>query len=138
MPKTVTDGTLVFRTGLELPLKCGIEVEFFSHGWQRVVNFHSYDLDRALQKADWTFRYSCPKQRAVAFGFGRKDTAMRAFNKMVAAVNNKSYNCLELSGESIASFLGFTRVQLTGHPRTIEERYAIRPMEAQTPNGAAK
>jgi hypothetical protein len=138
MARNIEDGTLVFRAGLELPAQCGIKSEFFSDGWQRIVNFRSHDLDRALQKADWTFRYSCPKARGTAFGLSRAQTMARAFHSVLAAIGSQSYNCLELSQESMASFCGIKRVRLSAHARTIQERYASAAADFKTQKSAGR
>src|ERR1017187_127819 len=121
MVPTVKVGTLLVKTGTQLPASMKLESVPYLKGWSLVNNLGSTEMDRKLCDVEWTFFFMAGEADAMAFGSDSEETARRAVGKVIANMKSDRFNCLEISRMSAQHFLGIPCITLAAHPRHIQE-----------------
>jgi hypothetical protein len=120
MAEIITTGTILIKEGTPLPECLRIESEPYSKGWRLVENLDSRGLDRKIREAGWTFFFMAGDAHATAVGSDPEGTR-RAIKKVIASMEPDGFNCLEIAQVGVKRFLGLPYVNVSAHPRHIQQ-----------------
>ncbi len=116
MAQTIEIGTLLVKSGTQMPESVQLESDPYLKGWKLVKNLSSSGMDRKLCEVGWTFFYMAGEVNAIAFGSDSEETTRRAVKKVIANMKSDRFNCLEISRVAAKSFLGLPYVRVpSGH-----------------------
>ena len=121
MAQTIEIGTLLVKSGTQMPESVQLESDPYLKGWKLVKNLSSSGMDRKLCEVGWTFFYMAGEVNAIAFGSDSEETTRRAVKKVIANMKSDRFNCLEISRVAAKSFLGLPYVTVAAHQRHIQE-----------------
>ena len=121
MAQTIEIGTLLVKSGTQMPESVQLESDPYLKGWKLLKNLSSSGMDRKLCEVGWTFFYMAGEVNAIAFGSDSEETTRRAVKKVIANMKSDRFNCLEISRVAAKSFLGLPYVTVAGHARHIQE-----------------
>jgi len=131
MEEKIDTGTILMKEGTLLPEGLQLESEPFSKRWKLVQNLDARGLDRKIHEAGWTLFFMAHEVNATAIGSELKNTTRRAVRRAIAHIKSDRLNCLEITQLAAKRFLGHWRVNLTAHPRHIQESmFLFRTKEA--------
>ena len=115
-------GTLLVRTGTELPDFVKLENDPTQSGWSVVANNPGvFPLERELSKAGWNFFYLAGGIRTKGFGFDKAQMAGAALKRLSATAGFQHCNCIEIDGLSPGSYFGVPYMRLSAHSRRIQK-----------------
>ena len=121
MEEKIDTGTILMKEGTLLPEGLQLESEPYSKRWKLVQNLDARGLDRKLHEAGWNLFFMAHEVNATAIGSELKNTTRRAVRRAIAHIKSDRLNCLEITQLAAKRFLGHWRVNLTAHPRHIQE-----------------
>jgi len=121
MGDEIQAGSILIEDGARVPKFLRSESAPFSNGWRLVTSLDGHGLRRKLREAGWTFVPAAGEIKATAVGFGRQQTAHRAFKRGFAKPGNRMFNCLEITQVILKRFLGLLHVMVTARPRYLQE-----------------
>ena len=118
----ITSGTILISNDAERPECFHLDDDDSSSGWTPLKRHLSFsDLDRELASKGWTFFYFANSITATAFGLDRAKLVHSALARLIANVNVRKCNCLEIDTVTKHSFLGMPCVNISAHPRHIQK-----------------
>ena len=104
MLSDITKGMILIKDGALLPKTLYFKSEVWVPGWRLVRDFDAAALDRAIQRAGWSFFSLAGEIKATVFGIDRKKTVCRAIERILANPKSEKFNALEITGvDSIGS-----------------------------------
>jgi len=121
MEEKIDIGTILMKEGTLLPEGLQLVSEPYSKGWKLVQNLDARGLDRKIHEAGWTLFFMAQEVHATAIGSELKNTTRRAVRRAIAHIKSDRLNCLEITQLAAKRFLGHWCVNLTAHPRHIQE-----------------
>jgi hypothetical protein len=121
MAEKITTGTILIKEGTPLPECLRLESEPYSKGWRLVENLDSRGLDRKIREAGWTFFFMAGGANATAVGSDLEKTTRRAVKRVLASMTSDGFNCLEIAQVGVKRFLGLPYVNVSAHPRHIQQ-----------------
>jgi hypothetical protein len=121
MGDEIQAGSILIEDGAHLPNFLRSESTPFSNGWRLVKSLDGHGLRRKICEAGWTFVPAAGEIKATALGFGRRQTARRAFKRGFAKPGHRMFNCLEITQVILERFLGLLHVMVTARPRYLRE-----------------
>ncbi len=121
MVEKFTAGAILMKEGTSFPESLQVESEPYLKGWRRVKNLDSSVMDRKLCEAGWTFFFMAGDVKASAIGSDLEKTTRRAIKSVIAGMNSKKLNCLEIVQVAANRFLGLPYVTVSGHARHIQD-----------------
>jgi len=120
MAEKIKPGTILIKEGTLLPESVCSESEPYTKGWRPVKNLDGYELDQRISKAGWTFFSMVGKVKATGLGFGGEKALRRAMKRVIANLDSKKFNCLEITQVGERHFLGLTCMSVSAYPRQIQ------------------
>jgi hypothetical protein len=124
-------GAVLIRENTLLPADFAVETEAVFPGWRAVRNLDGYELGRKIQKANWNFFYLAGVITIIAFGREKQKTVHRAVREILANLNGKQFNSVEITGIVAKRFLGIPFVSVAAHSRHIQESLYLVPVEGR-------
>ena len=120
MAEKINPGTLLIKEGTLLPESVCFETEPYTKGWRPVKNLDGYQLDQRISKAGWTFFSMAGEVKATGLGFDGEKALRRAVKRVIASLDSKKFNCLEITQVAAQHFLGLTCRSVSAYPRQIQ------------------
>jgi hypothetical protein len=118
----ITPRTILMEAGTLHPECFRLEAEPFPNTWMSVTHdLNSYELEKALNTAGWTFFYMSTVVSTIAFGFNRANMIHAALKRLIAGVKQQKCNSLEIDDLETHSFLGVPYVSASAHPRHVQK-----------------
>ncbi len=77
MAQTIEIGTLLVKSGTQMPESVQLESDPYLKGWKLVKNLSSSGMDRKLCEVGWTFFYMAGEVNAITFGPDSEEIAAR-------------------------------------------------------------
>ena len=130
MREEIQAGSILIADGAQVPNFLRSESAAFSTRWRLVTALDGHGLRRKIREAGWSFVPLSGEIKATALGFGKQQTARRAFQRCFAKSGQRMFNCLEITQVILQRFFGLLRVIVTARPRNLEEG-ASRPGAAR-------
>jgi hypothetical protein len=127
MPETIKTGTVLIKEGTLLPEALRFESEPYVPGWRLVKNLDGCGLSRIIHEAGWTFFWPC-EIGATVFGLDEQKTLRRAVEQILANLESKEFNSLEIMRVALVAskrFLGVCYVTVSVHSRHIQESASL-------------
>ena len=121
MPDTITAGKILMREGTELPGAVRLESQPYAPGWRLVKNLDAYGLGRKIHEVGWTFFCLAGDIKAITFGIDEQQMVRRAVKRVLAKVESKKFNSLEITRVANQRFLGVPYASVSAHSRHIQE-----------------
>ncbi len=122
MEGSIRNGTLIIVEGTPLPDSGKITSEPFSRGWRIVTNLRGQGLDRHFSHIGWTvFQKAAPVQASILC-FGKSQSFLKAFRKILRNIGAKKFNCLEITSVIEKTVMGVTYVHISARARNIQKR----------------
>jgi len=125
-------GTILIRENTLLPAGFAVETEVVFPGWRAVRNLDGYELGRKMQKANWNFFCLAGAIRTIVFGGEGQKTVHQAVSQILAKLNGKQFNSLEITAVVEKRFLGIPFLSVTANSRHIQESLYLVPIENRT------
>ena len=122
-------GTILIRENTLLPADFAIETKVVFPGWRAVRNLNGYELGRKMQKANWNFFCLAGAVRTIVFGGHGQKTVHQAVSQILAKLNGKQFNSVEITGVVEKRFLGIPFLSVTANSRHIQESLYLVPIE---------
>jgi hypothetical protein len=122
-------GTIFIREITLLLASFAVETEAVFPGWKAVRNLDGYELGRKMQQANWNFFCLAGAIRTIVFGGNGQKTAHQAVSKILAKLNGRQFNSLEITGVVEKRFLGIPFLSVTANSRHIQESVYLVPIE---------
>ena len=119
-------GTILIEKSLQLPdpLKPGNNIS--GTAWAAVAGRPAVrQIEDNLAAAGWTFFFMAHAIETTAFGFDRPKAVAKALLRLIALVERKKCNALEIDEIASRSFWGLPYVRLSAHPRHIQKGLAF-------------
>jgi hypothetical protein len=124
MEHGITTGTILIKDDVPLPKGFHFESEPCVPGWKVVTHLDAYGLDRAIQKAGWTFFCMVGDIKATVFGIDRQKMARRAIERILASSKLEKFNSLEITRVASVGSERFPLVRyltVSAQPRHVQE-----------------
>jgi len=121
MADRIKTGAILIKEGALLPESLRLESEPYTKGWRLVKNLGGYELDQRISKAGWTFFSMVGAVKATGFGLGRQEALRRAVKRVIASLESKELNCLEITQAAAHCFLRLTCVSVSAYLRHIRQ-----------------
>ena len=138
MAQTIEIGTLLVKSGTQMPESVQLESDPYLKGWKLVKNLSSSGMDRKLCEVGWTFFYMAGEVNAMAFGSDSEKTTRRAVKKVIANMKSDRFNCLEISRVAAKSFLGLPYVTVAAHAATYSGKFISLPRQTHSGMGSSE
>ena len=97
MAREIGTGTVVVKNDASLPKELRFESEPYVEEWKVVTDLDGNGLDRALQKAGWTFFCVAGEVKTTVFGLDRRSMLRRAVERILARGQSDGFNSLEIT-----------------------------------------
>jgi len=121
MRDAIEAGSILIEKGTPMPNSWLPQGGPGSNGWISVGKLDKAGLEASIQQAGWTFFYLAGEIRATVFGFDEQETVRKAVKRLITSVKAQHFNCLEITGVAMSSFLGVPYATVAGHARHIQE-----------------
>lgn len=116
---------LLVREGAELPPDLPTEGEAFLPGWLAVKNFDNYSMQRKIRETNWKFLQLRGGKATRLMGRGRQEILRRGVAQILAKVQGRKFNSLEISVLVSKSFLGVKFVNISVNLRHFQRNTAV-------------
>ena len=120
MSDRIKAGTILIEEGALLPESLRFEIAPYSNGWRLVKDLSGYGLDQRIREAGWTFFSMAVAVEATGLGFDGQKALRRAVQRVIANLDSKEFNCLEITQVAAHHFLGLTCMSVSAYPRQIQ------------------
>ena len=120
MADKVKTGTILIRQDGLFPASLRFESVPYSMGWRLVKNLDGYRLNQQIREAGWTFFSMAVAVEATGLGFDRQKALRRAVKRVIANLDSKEFNCLEITQVAAHHFLGLSCMSVSAYPRQIQ------------------
>ncbi len=118
----VHSGTVLIEKKLQLPQSLRVGSEVAGTGWVAVAEgMEVRQVESELSAAGWTYFFMAHAIETTVFGFDRAQALAKALQRLIALVQRKKCNALEIDEIVSRSFWGFPYVKLSAHPRHIQK-----------------
>lgn len=97
MEHEIKVGTVLIKENTDLPEGLRVDLGPALAGWRVVQDCDGYGLDRAIQKAGWTFFCVAGEVKATVFGIDKQSTLRRAIERLLARGKSEDFNSLEIA-----------------------------------------
>jgi endo-1,4-beta-D-glucanase Y len=125
MAPAIKVGTVMMKSGTNLPMTAQLHGENYSPGWKMIKNTDGHSVDRNVRKAGWSFFFLAPNIHASAWGAHDANTISKAMRKILAKVKSTKFNCLEVTEIAAKKFMGIPYVEISGHSRHIQNSLTL-------------
>ena len=122
MQGSLKNGTLIIAEGTSLPDSSKITNEPFSHGRRIITSLRGQGLDRHFSQMGWTVFQKATPLTVNRLGFGKSQTVLKAFHKILRDSGSRKFNCVEITRAVTKTFLGVSYVQMSARTRNIQKR----------------
>jgi hypothetical protein len=120
-------GTILIRTGTNLPPRLTIETEAFLPGWNAVKKLDGYGLGRKMQELSWNLFYLAGEISATVVGRSGDAAIRNAVEQMLARSKGRKFNSLEITKVISNRFFGVPCVRVFAHSRHIQAGQYLAP-----------
>lgn len=120
MAEKITTGTILIKEGTLFPESVRFESEPYTKGWRPIKNLDGYELDQRISKAGWTFFSMTGEVKTIGLGFDGEKALRRAVKRVIANLDSKKFNCLEITQVAAHHCLGVTCMSVSAYPRQIQ------------------
>jgi hypothetical protein len=127
-----TPGIFLIRENTALPEGLALASEPFLPGWRIVRNINVYELSRKIEEAHWNFFYLAGEMKAIIFGHEQSGGLRRAVKQILAKLERRKCNSLEISQVASKTFLGIPFLSVRGYSRHIQKSLFLNP-ESKVP-----
>lgn len=97
MTSEITLGTVLIRENTLLPSGVSIETQALLPGWRIVRNLDGPGLAREIGQAHWNFFYLAGETKGIAFGWMGYRTLRKAIKGVLANLEGRKFNCLQIT-----------------------------------------
>lgn len=123
---------VLVRRDTTLPKTLKMENQLVLGEWNVVSQLSPAEFDKELYRAGWQFFYIPPETQSRALGFGRKHALARALTKLLAKVDAKKLNALQITGVEAKKFLGIHYASISAYLRHIQKSLILSPAPETT------
>jgi hypothetical protein len=121
MTNEITMGTILIREDTLLASHVTIETQALLPGWRIVRNLDGRGLAREIAQAHWNFLYLAGETKGIAIGRVGYRTLRRAIKGVLANLEGRQFNCLQIRQAFSRRFLGIPFVRVSANWRHIQE-----------------
>ena len=87
-----------------------------------ITNLRGQGLDRHFNHMGWTVFEKATPLTVNRLGFGKSQTVLKAFRKILRDSGYRKFNCLEITRAITKTLLGVSYVQMSARARSIQKR----------------
>lgn len=121
MTSEIKIGTMLIRQGTLLPSGMSIETQALLPGWKVVKNLDESGLRHKIEEAHWNFFYLAGETKGMAIGPVGYRTLRRAIKGVLANLEGRQFNCLQIRQAFSRRFLGIPFVRVSANWRHIQQ-----------------
>jgi hypothetical protein len=114
-------GTMLVRQGTLLSFGKSIETQALLPGWSVVRNLDETGLRHKIEEAHWNFFYLAGETKGIAIGRVGYRTLRRAIKGVLANLEGRQFNCLQVRNVFSRRFLGVPFVRVSANSRHIQQ-----------------
>lgn len=115
---------LLVRDGAELPPDLTTENGAFLPGWRMVKNFDHYALRQKMRKTNWSFLLLRGGKESRVMGRARQEILRRGVAQILADLQGRKFNSLEITVLGSKSFLGVVSLNIAANLRHFQHNTA--------------
>lgn len=115
MTPEIQTGSILIAAGTHVPASLPMEADAYVQGWQVVNHLDGRGLRQTISQAGWKLFFFDELFERRVFGFDDKQTVREAIRRIVATIQTKSFNCLEIKRIETRRCLGFPYVMVSAH-----------------------
>lgn len=97
MIREIGTGTVLVKDDALLPKGLPFESESYAAGWKMISDTDGYGLNRAIQKAGWTYFCLAGEVKTTVFGIDNQNMLRRAIERMLARGKSDGFNSMEIT-----------------------------------------
>jgi hypothetical protein len=97
MIREIGTGTVLVKNDALLPKGFQFESDSYTAGWKMISDTDGYGLNRAIQKAGWTYFCLAGEVKTTVFGIDNQNMLRRAIERMLARGKSDGFNSLEIT-----------------------------------------
>jgi len=131
VPQAIKRKTILIEKDTVLPQTWRLEEATHWSGWDRIAIVGG---DQAMKEefvaCGWTWFYMAGEISATAFGLDQQSMMRTALRRLIMQVKSSKCNCVEIDDVATCSFLGMSRVRVSGHARHIQKGIFFSPLGA--------
>lgn len=120
MTDSIVAGSIFIDENARLPNSALLQRQPHASGWAAVTNVRS-TFGKEIPDAGWTFFFMAGEIKATVFGFDREKALGTALSRLIANVKGQHCNCIEITQVTEHSFLKVPYVNVTAHPRHLQQ-----------------
>jgi hypothetical protein len=125
MTCTTRIGTVLTRTGTNLPAGLQVETKGYLPGWEMVTDSDGSGLDAKIRKTGWSFFFLAATLHTTVWGSWNEATLRKALNRVVNQLKRSRFNSLEITAIAGKRFLGLPYLQLSANSRQMQEEMSL-------------
>lgn len=116
---------LIVRDGSPIPADLATEDAAFLPGWREVRNFDNYTLRRKIAGTSWSFLHLRGGKETRVMGRARRELLRRGVAQILAELNGRNFNSLEITVRVSKSFLGIIFLNIAVNLRHFQCNTAV-------------
>jgi len=97
MAREIRAGTVLIKDDALLPEELRFESEPYVEGWKVVTDLDGNQLDRAVEKAGWTYFCLAGEVKTTVFGIDSQSMIHRAIERVLARRKSDGFNSMEIT-----------------------------------------
>jgi len=121
MTTEIKIGTMLIREGALLSSGMSIETHALLPGWKVVRNLDESGLRRKIEEANWNCFYLAGETNGIAFGWVGYRTLRKAIKGVLANLDGRLFNCLQVRKVLSRHFLGIPFVRVSANSLHIQQ-----------------
>lgn len=97
MAHEIRAGTILIKDDALLPKELQFESEPYAEGWKVVTDLDGNQLDRAVEKAGWTYFCLAGEVKTTVFGIDSQNMIRRAIERILSRGKSDGFNSIEIT-----------------------------------------
>jgi hypothetical protein len=121
MTQSVQVGAILIENPPLMAKLFGLESRPYLKNWGVVESLDGFGVDRKILAARWNFFFMADEVKVMFFGALHAQKIQNALKRILAKVQSRNFNSLEVTGIVAKSFFGIPYAVVSAHSRHIQE-----------------
>lgn len=93
--------------------------------WSVINGLDGFALDRKVHAANWNFFFMAARVQGTVLGRLGTNNVRKALKRILSKLRDENFNCLEVTGIVVRSFLGVSHTTVSAHSRHIQQDWQL-------------
>lgn len=116
---------MLIAEGAVLPESLQFETVPYTYGWRLIKNFDSHSFNQIISQAGWNCFYIAGAIETNTYGSDEQKTTRKAIKQVIAKLDSKNFNCLEITQVAAKRSLGLPYVSVSAHSRHVQKSMVL-------------